>query len=283
MSLSAPHPLIIEPFLRDALREDMGRAGDITTDAIAPPGLQARAAVVLRKPGRVCGLTMAEMVFALVDPSLTFETLHADGSDVDGGTTVAIVSGSARGILTGERVALNLLGRLSAIASNTQACVAIAKPLGCDIACTRKTTPGLRVLEKYAVRTGGGTNHRFGLDDAVLIKDNHIAVAGGIGEAVRRAKENLGHMVKIEVEVDTLDQLRELLETGADAVLLDNMGPDLLRQAVALVNGRMTTEASGGVTLNNLAAIAATGIDLVSLGFLTHSAQSLDVGLDFLP
>lgn len=282
MTLSAPHPLIIEPFLRDALREDMGRAGDITTDAIAPPGLTARAHVVLRKEGRVCGLPMAEMVFQLVDPSLRFETLHPDGSDVAAGTTVAVVEGSARGILTGERVSLNLLGRLSAIATNTRACVALAKPHGCDIACTRKTTPGLRVLEKYAVRTGGGTNHRFGLDDAVLIKDNHVAVAGGITEAVRRAKANLGHMVKIEVEVDTLDQLRELLETGADAVLLDNMGPEALREAVALVAGRMTCEASGGVTLDNLAEIAATGVDLVSLGFLTHGAKSLDVGLDFV-
>lgn len=281
MTLSAPHPLLIEPLLRDALREDMGRAGDITTDAIAPPNLTAQAAVVLRKAGRVCGLPMAEMVFRLVDPAVKFDIHHPDGSDVAAGTTVATLSGPARGILTGERVALNLLGRLSAIATNTRACVAIAKPLGCDIACTRKTTPGLRILEKYAVRTGGGTNHRFGLDDAVLIKDNHIAVAGGITQAVSRAKANLGHMVKIEVEVDTLDQLRELLETGADAVLLDNMGPDTLREAVALVAGRMTTEASGGVTLDNLATIAATGVNLVSLGFLTHSAQSLDVGLDF--
>lgn len=282
MTLSAPHPLIIEPLLRDALREDMGRAGDITTDAIAPPGMTARAEVKLRKAGRVCGLPMAELVFRLVDPAVVFDIHHPDGSDVEPGTTVATVSGPARGILTGERVALNLLGRLSAIATNTRQCVAIAKPLGCDIACTRKTTPGLRVLEKYAVRTGGGTNHRFGLDDAVLIKDNHIAVAGGITEAVRRAKSSLGHMVKIEVEVDTLDQLRELLATGADAVLLDNMGPDQLRAAVALVAGRMTTEASGGVTLDNLAAIAASGVNLVSLGFLTHSAQSLDVGLDFI-
>jgi nicotinate-nucleotide pyrophosphorylase (carboxylating) len=282
MTLSAPHALIVEPFLREALREDMGRAGDITTDAIAPPDLRARAAVVLRKPGRVCGLPMAEQVFKLIDPTIRFEIHHPDGSDVAAGTTVATIEGPARGVLTGERVALNLLGRLSAIATNTQACVAIAKPLGCDITCTRKTTPGLRVLEKYAVRTGGGTNHRFGLDDAVLIKDNHIAVAGSITEAVRRAKANLGHMVKIEVEVDTLDQLRELLETGADAVLLDNMTPDQLRQAVALVNGRMTTEASGGVTPETLATIAATGITLVSLGFLTHSAQSLDVGLDFV-
>lgn len=281
-ALSMPHPLLIEPFLREALREDMGRAGDITTDAIAPPGLGCRAEMQLRSPGRVCGVELARQVFAMIDPSVSFTPRVEDGATVGPNTTVAVVSGSARAVLTGERVALNLLGRLSGIATLTAACVEKAAPFGTRVACTRKTTPGLRVLEKYAVRVGGGANHRFGLDDGILIKDNHITVAGSITEAVRRAKAAVGHMVKIEVEVDTLDQLEELLLVGADAVLLDNMGPDTLRHAVALVAGRMTTEASGGITLDNLADIAATGVDLVSLGFLTHGARSLDIGLDFV-
>ncbi|MGC2856197.1 carboxylating nicotinate-nucleotide diphosphorylase [Novispirillum sp. DQ9] len=281
-ALSMPHPLLIEPFLREALREDMGRAGDITTDAIAPPGLGCRAEMQLRSPGRVCGVELARQVFAMIDPSVSFTARVEDGATVGPNTTVAVVSGSARAVLTGERVALNLLGRLSGIATLTAACVEKAAPFGTRVACTRKTTPGLRVLEKYAVRVGGGANHRFGLDDGILIKDNHITVAGSITEAVRRAKAAVGHMVKIEVEVDTLDQLEELLRVGADAVLLDNMGPDTLRQAVGLVAGRMTTEASGGITLDNLADIAATGVDLVSLGFLTHGARSLDIGLDFV-
>lgn len=281
-ALSMPHPLLIEPFLREALREDMGRAGDITTDAIAPPGLTCRAEMVLRSPGRVAGVEVARQVFAMIDPTVSFTAKAQDGADVGPNTTVAVIEGSARAVLTGERVALNLLGRLSGIATLTRACVEQAAPHGTRVACTRKTTPGLRVLEKYAVRVGGGANHRFGLDDGILIKDNHVTVAGSITEAVTRAKAAVGHMVKIEVEVDTLDQLRELLAVGADAVLLDNMGPDLLREAVALVDGRMTTEASGGITLDNLAEMAATGVDVVSLGFLTHGARSLDIGLDFV-
>lgn len=281
-ALSMPHPLLIEPFLREALREDMGRAGDITTDAIAPPGLGCRAEMRIRTPGRVCGVELARQVFAMVDPGVSFIAKVEDGATVGPNTTVALIDGSARAVLTGERVALNLLGRLSGIATLTAACVEKAAPHGTRVACTRKTTPGLRVLEKYAVRVGGGANHRFGLDDGILIKDNHISVAGSITEAVRRAKAAVGHMVKIEVEVDTLEQLEELLVVGADAVLLDNMGPDTLRQAVALVAGRMTTEASGGITLDNLADVAATGVDVVSLGFLTHGARSLDIGLDFV-
>lgn len=284
MTLSAaPHPLLVEPFLRDALREDMGRAGDITTDAIAPPGMTARAAMVLRQAGRVCGLPIARMVFGLVDPSVRVEFCVEEGADVAAGTTVAVIEGSARSVLTGERLALNLLGRMSGIATMTQGCVAEAKPHGTRIACTRKTTPGLRLLEKYAVRIGGGANHRYGLDDGVLIKDNHIAVAGGVTEAVRRAHAAVGHMVKIEVEVDTLEQLAELLavQPGADAVLLDNMDPPTLRKAVELVAGRLVTEASGGITPDRIAEVAATGVDVISLGYLTHGVKSLDVGLDF--
>jgi len=280
--MTMPHPLILRPFLEEALREDLGRAGDITTDAIAPPGLRARCVFNLREAGVVCGVGIAREVFALLSPDVTL-TVHAeDGSRVEAGTTVATVEGPARAVLSGERVALNLMGRLSGIATTTAHCVDRAAPHGARIACTRKTTPHLRVLEKYAVRTGGGVNHRFGLDDGVLIKDNHIAVAGSLGEAVRRVRAALGHMVKVEVEVDTLDQLDELLglEPGADAVLLDNMGPDLLRQAVAMVGGRLTTEASGGITVDTVAEVAAAGVDLISLGFLTHGARSLDIGLD---
>lgn len=281
--MSMPHALIIDPLLEGFLREDLGRAGDITTDAIAPDGLTARCSFTFRQAGVVCGLELARRVFALVDPAVEV-TLHArDGDTITAGTVVAEVSGPARGILTGERVALNLMGRLSGIATLTQHCVDQAAPHGTRIACTRKTTPGLRILEKWAVRVGGGTNHRFGLDDGVLIKDNHIGVAGSITEAVRRVRDRLGHMVKVEVEVDTLEQLAELLalDNGADAVLLDNMPPPVLRQAVAMVAGRLTTEASGGITPDNVNEVAATGVDLISLGFLTHSAKTLDVGLDF--
>ena len=282
--MALPHPLIIEPFLREALREDLGRAGDITTDAIAPPGLTARAVFVARHGGRVCGLEIARHVFALVDPTVRFTPRLEEGADFDPGTALAEVEGSARAILTGERVALNLMGRLSGIATLTRHCVAQAAPHGTRIACTRKTTPGLRILEKYAVRVGGGVNHRFGLDDGVLIKDNHLAVAGGITPAVERVRASLGHMVKVEVEVDTLEQLDEVLALPprqVDAVLLDNMPPDTLREAVRRINGRLTAEASGGVTPETVGVVAATGVDLISLGFLTHSAKTLDIGLDF--
>lgn len=282
MTLSAPHSLIVEPILREALREDMGRAGDITTDAIAPPGLTARVHMTLRKDGVVCGVGLAEQVFRMVDPTLAVTVTAQDGERVTGGTVAADITGSARGILTGERVALNLCGRLSGIATLTRRFVDAVEGTGVAITCTRKTTPGLRVLEKYAVRAGGGRNHRFGLDDAVLIKDNHIAVAGGVAEAVRRTRAAVGHMVRVEVEVDTLDQLAELLDSGgAEAVLLDNMPPDTLRQAVEMVGGRLVVEASGGITLDTVRAVAETGVDVISLGFLTHSAQSLDIGLDF--
>lgn len=272
----------LDPLLLTALREDLGQAGDLTTDATVRAEDRARGRFNFRAAGRVAGMDIVRRTFALLDERVSVTAHHEDGAEVTPGTCVATVEGPARAVLTGERVALNLLARLSAIATVTSQAVALAAPHGCHIACTRKTTPGLRGLEKYAVAVGGGTNHRFGLNDGVLIKDNHIVVAGGVEAALTRARQTLGHMVKIEVEVDTLDQLDAVLALGmADAVLLDNMGPEVLREAVARVDGRLTTEASGGITLTNLADVAATGVDLVSLGFLTHSVPALDIGLDF--
>ena len=275
-----PRPLI-EPLVGAALVEDLGRAGDVTTEAIIPAEATARAAIVARQPGVVAGLDLAALAFALIDPRLVFEAHVADGDAVTPGTELATISGPARGLLTGERVALNFLGRLCGIATATAAVVAAVRPHACRITDTRKTTPGLRAVEKYAVRAGGGSNHRFGLDDAVLIKDNHIAVAGGVVAAVQRARAAVGHLVKIEVEVDTLAQLEQALAAGAEVVLLDNMSLDDLRTAVALCKGRAITEASGGVTLETAPAIAATGVDLISLGWLTHSVRVLDLGLDY--
>ena len=278
----APLPrVILEPLVRAALAEDLGLAGDLTTHAIVPPQAQAQARFVARKAGVVAGLDLAKLTFELVDPSLAFAVEKPDGAKVAAGETIAAVGGAAAAILIGERVALNFLGRLSGIASATAHFVAAVAGTKAEIVCTRKTTPGLRAIEKYAVRAGGGHNHRFGLYDAVLIKDNHIAIAGGILEALRRAKESVGHLVKIEVEVDTLDQLHAALGEGPDVVLLDNMSPAQLAEAVKIVAGRAITEASGGVSLENAAAVAASGVDLISIGWLTHSAPVLDIGLDF--
>lgn len=274
--------ILIEPLVRAALLEDLGQAGDITTSAVVPAEAHAEAAFVARKPGIIAGLDLARLSFALLDPAIEIDVEKPDGSKVDAGATIAVVRGPARGILTAERTALNFLCHLSGVATATAAAVAAIKGSKARIVSTRKTTPGLRAVEKYAVRIGGGANHRFGLDDAVLIKDNHIAVAGGVTEALRRAREGVGHMVKIEVEVDSLAELKEALAFGVDAVLLDNMDPKTLAEAVALVGGRAVTEASGGVSLDNAAAIAASGVDLISIGRLTHSAPSLDIGLDFL-
>jgi nicotinate-nucleotide pyrophosphorylase (carboxylating) len=273
-------PLVYEPVVRRALEEDLGRAGDQTTDAVVPADHMATARMMARSGGTIAGLQVAAGVFAMVDPAVTVTPKVADGETVEPGAVLAVVSGPARGILTAERVALNLLGRLSGIATLTRRVVDAVAGSDATVACTRKTTPGLRALEKYAVRCGGGRNHRFGLDDAVLIKDNHLAVAGGVGEAVRRARESVGHLVRIEVEVDTLAQLDEALAAGVDVVLLDNMDLDDLRAAVAAAGGRATLEASGGITPENAAAVAATGVDVLSLGWLTHSAASLDVALD---
>jgi nicotinate-nucleotide pyrophosphorylase (carboxylating) len=272
--------ILYDDLVRRALAEDLGRAGDLTTDAIVPAELEGRAAVVARQAGRIAGLAPALHAFRLLDPASRAEICKPDGSDAKAGETVARVSARARALLTGERTALNVLGRLSGIATATRDVVARLSGLKARVACTRKTTPGLRALEKYAVRVGGGESHRYGLHDAVLVKDNHLAVAGGVGEAVRRARRHNGHLVKLEVEVDTLAQLDEALSVGVDVVLLDNMDLETLREAVRRCRGRALAEASGGIRLENVRAVAETGVDLVSLGWLTHSAPALDVALD---
>ena len=273
--------IMIEEQVRAALLEDLGRAGDITSDAIIPPDAQAETALVARKPGVVAGLDLALLAFALIDPAIKATVAKADGTRLEKGDTIAAIAGPARGILTAERVALNFLCHLSGIASATAAVVDSIRGTKTRVVCTRKTLPGLRTVQKYAIRVGGGFNHRFGLDDAVLIKDNHIAAAGGIKAAVERARAAIGHLIKIELEVDTLAQLEEGLAVGVDAVLLDNMNVDELRRAVGIVKGRAITEASGGITPQTAPAIAATGVDLLSSGWLTHSAQALDIGLDY--
>jgi nicotinate-nucleotide pyrophosphorylase (carboxylating) len=273
--------IVVEPLVRASLLEDLGRAGDLTTNAIVPAGLQARAVLRAREKGVVAGLDLAKLAFELIDPDINVQVEIVDGAIAAPGSVIAAVGGPARGILTGERAALNFLGRLSGIASATASLVAAVQGTKAKIVCTRKTTPGLRAVEKYAVRAGGGANHRFGLDDAILIKDNHIAIAGGIAQALRRARAAAGHLVKIELEVDTLGQLEEALAEGVDAVLLDNMSLDSLARAVAIVDGRAMTEASGRVTPKSAPALAATGVDLISVGWLTHSAAVLDIGLDF--
>jgi len=274
-----PKPLV-EKAVRAALAEDLGRAGDITSAATIPPDTVARAVIAARKPGVIAGLDLARTAFTQMSAEIAFEAKVADGDAVTAGSTVATISGPARAILSAERVALNFLGHLSGVASATRRFADAIADTGAQIICTRKTTPGLRAFEKYAVRCGGGSNHRFGLDDAMLIKDNHIAVAGGVDAAVERARAFAGILVKIEIEVDTLDQLGEALAAGADVVLLDNMPPDLLAQAVAINQGRAVLEASGNVTLESVAAIAATGVDFISSGWITHSAPILDLGLD---
>jgi nicotinate-nucleotide pyrophosphorylase (carboxylating) len=272
---------MIEPLVRMALLEDLGRAGDLTTDAIVPVAHRATTLLVARQPGVVAGLDLARLAFQLIDPAIEMHIERGDGAALVPGDVIATISGPARGILTAERVALNLLCRLSGIATATASVVTAVQGYKADIVCTRKTTPGLRAIEKYAVRVGGGSNHRFGLDDAVLIKDNHVAIAGSVTEALKRAKQGVGHLVKIELEVDTLDQLREALDHGVDAVLLDNMNPEALTTAVAMVAGRAVTEASGRITPATAPSIAATGVDLISIGWLTHSVSVLDIGLDF--
>ena len=272
--------ILYDDLIRDALREDLGRAGDLTTDALVAADATAVAAVTARRAGRVAGSEVAARVFEILDPSMKTEIVVADGGDAESGSTLVRLRGPARAILTGERTALNLLGHLSGIATLTHTYVKAVEGTGARVVCTRKTTPGLRALEKYAVRCGGGANHRFGLDDAVLIKDNHLAVAGGVRPAVELVRAAVGHMVTVELEVDTLEQLEEGLAVGVDAVLLDNMDPETLRAAVTLVDGRCLTEASGGIDLDTAAAVAATGVDLLSVGALTHSASWLDVSLE---
>jgi nicotinate-nucleotide pyrophosphorylase (carboxylating) len=273
--------LLIEPIVRAALLEDLGRAGDITTDAVVPADARIEAAIVARQPGVLAGLDAALMAFELLDPALGIKRLCADGACIERGQPVASISGPARPVLAAERTALNLLCRLSGVATATRSLADAIEGHKAKIVCTRKTTPGLRILEKEAVRLGGGANHRFGLDDAMLIKDNHIAVAGGISAVLKRAKEAAGHLVKIEIEVDSLAQLEEVLRVGlADVVLIDNFDLASMRRAVELVAGRLVIEASGGITLESAAAIAETGVDYLSSGALTHSVQNLDIGLD---
>lgn len=273
--------LLVEPIVRAALVEDLGRAGDITTAAVVPKEARFSGAMVARRPGTIAGTEAARIAFDLVDPTLDVSILQPDGSVVEPGQPVMHIKGPAQSVVTAERTALNFISHLSGIATVTAELVAGVGNNKARITCTRKTTPNLRSLEKHAVRAGGGVSHRFGLDDGILIKDNHVALAGGIRPAIQSAKAGLGHMVKIEVEVDTLEQLDEALSEGVDAILLDNMGPDLLRQAVATIDGRAMSEASGRITAEQVPAIAASGVDIISAGWITHSAPALDLGLDF--
>ena len=271
---------IAAPLVRAALLEDFGRGGDITTEAIVDAESRAHATIVARQDGVIAGLAVATLAFVYVDETALFEACVADGERVTPGQAVATIDANARALLTGERTALNFLGLLSGVATATRVFVDAVAGTRARIVDTRKTTPGLRALQRYAVRCGGGWNHRFGLDDGLLIKDNHLAVAASIHDAVAAARARAGHMVKVEVEVDSIAQLQEALEEPIDAVLLDNMSPALLREAVALVNGRVLTEASGGVTIENVADIAQTGVDLISIGRITHSAAALDLSLE---
>ena len=274
-------PLAVDAAVTRALDEDLGRAGDVTSIATIPEDAEARALVVARAGGVIAGLPLLAATFQKLAPEIEMSARVRDGAIVAPKTTLMRLSGSARALLAGERTALNLLGHLSGVASATHEVVRRAAGTNQRICCTRKTTPGLRALQKYAVRCGGGFNHRFGLDDAMLIKDNHIAVAGGIRAVLERARKAAGHLVKIEIEVDTLDQLAAVLATGlADAALLDNMDPAMLARAVAMADGRLPLEASGGITLDTIAAVAASGVDYASSGWITHSAPNLDVALD---
>ncbi len=281
MDLPRLSPLLVEPLVRATLLEDLGLAGDITSNAVVPADHRSTMVFSLRQPGVIAGLDVAETAFRLVDPAIVFDRLSSDGISHQPGTEIARVSGSSRSILAAERTALNFLGHLSGVSTATANLIKAVAGTKAAIVCTRKTMPGLRAFQKYAVRAGGGMNHRFALYDAVLIKDNHIAVAGGVSEAISRAKANAGHMVKIEVEVDTLEQLLEAMAIGVDAVLLDNMSPAQLREAVGIIDGRAIAEASGGITPETVAAVAASGVDLISIGWTTHSAPNLDIGLDF--
>lgn len=266
-----------------ALEEDMGRAGDMTTAATIPATAQARALLVSREKGRLAGTQFVRAAFNTLDPAVNVQVHIPDGADVEPGETIATISGSARPILTGERVGLNFLGRLSGVATATSNLVRLVSGTAARVVCTRKTTPGLRAFEKYAVRCGGGFNHRFALDDGILIKDNHIVAAGGVTRAIQSARAHAGHMIHVEIEVDSLAQMEEALSAGANSILLDNMSPEVLREAVILNKGRALLEASGNINAQTIAAVAATGVNLISSGAITHSAKCLDIGLDFQP
>lgn len=277
------NPLLIEDAVRRALAEDLGDAGDITTAACIPAQARSKAVIAARRAGVIAGTDLASATFRLIDPAIAVSVEKVDGARVAGGDVVMRLEGPSRAILTAERVALNFLGRLSGVATATAALVDAVKGTRAKIVCTRKTTPGLRAFEKHAVLCGGGANHRFGLYDAMMIKDNHIVAAGGIAKALQAARAAAGHLVKIEIEVDTLKGLEDALAAGADVILLDNMSVDDMKQAVAINRGRAILEASGNVTLATVRAIAETGVDIISSGAITHSAPVLDLGLDFLP
>ncbi len=273
--------VLLKPLVEAALTEDLGRRGDVTSQATIPADMQAQLQIKARQAGVICGMDLARLSFALVDAQIEFIAQVVDGETVAAGTVLAIVSGNARHLLTAERTALNFMTHLSGIATATRQIVDSVAEYPAQITCTRKTIPGLRTVQKYAVRCGGGRNHRLGLDDAILIKDNHIAIAGDIKTAIQQAQDFAGHLIPIEVEVDTLVQLEQALEAGVSLVLLDNMSPETLSKAVTMCKGRAKTEASGGITPQTVQAVAETGVDFIAMGYLTHSTTALDIGLDF--
>lgn len=273
--------VLLKPLVEAALTEDLGRRGDVTSQATIPADMQAQLQIKARQAGVICGMDLACLSFALIDEQIEFIAKVNDGATVEAGTVLATVRGNARNLLTAERTALNFLTHLSGIATDTKKIVDSVADYSAQITCTRKTIPGLRIVQKYAVRCGGGRNHRLGLDDAILIKDNHIAIAGDIKTAIQQAQDFAGHLIPIEVEVDTLEQLEQALETGVSLVLLDNMAPDVLLKAVTMCRGRAKTEASGGITPETVQAVAKTGVDFIAMGYLTHSTTALDIGLDF--
>ena len=273
--------VLLKPLVEAALTEDLGRRGDVTSQATIPATMQAQLQIKARQAGVICGMDLARLSFALVDAQIEFIAQVVDGETVAAGTVLAIVSGNARHLLTAERTALNFMTHLSGIATATRQIVDSVAEYPAQITCTRKTIPGLRTVQKYALRCGGGRNHRLGLDDAILIKDNHIAIAGDIKTAIQQAQDFAGHLIPIEVEVDTLEQLEQALEAGVSLVLLDNMSPEILSKAVTMCKGRAKTEASGGITPETVQAVAETGVDFIAMGYLTHSTTALDIGLDF--
>lgn len=271
---------MIEPLVQATLLEDLGRAGDITSNAVVPAHARTMTRMVAREAGVLAGIDLAALTFSLMDSDLQFKALLQDGDVLAPGSVIAEVRGPARAMLSAERTALNFLGHLSGVATATAKVAQAIAPYGTKVTCTRKTLPGLRAIQKYAVRVGGGSNHRFGLDDAVLIKDNHVAIAGGITPAIEQARASIGHLVKIELEVDTLDQLDEALALGVDVILLDNMPPETLAEAVRRINGRAISEASGGISPESVVEVAKTGVNRIAIGALTHSVKVLDIGLD---
>ena len=273
--------VLLKPLVKAALTEDLGRRGDVTSQATIPADMQAQLQIKARQAGVICGMDLARLSFALIDEQIEFIAKVNDCATVEAGTILATVRGNARNLLTAERTALNFMTHLSGIATDTKKIVDSVAEYPTQITCTRKTIPGLRIIQKYAVRCGGGRNHRLGLDDAILIKDNHIAIAGNIKTAIQQAQDFAGHLIPIEVEVDTLGQLEQALEAGVNLVLLDNMAPEILSQAVAMCKGRAKTEASGGIIPETVQAVAETGVDFIAMGYLTHSTTALDIGLDF--